>query len=113
MPNKRPRHLRQEAATVGDRGSVPPVVSEAPPTMRAKRPRKPQGLGDQHIGARGIVPQARACEDCGARYVAERPWARYCSPLCRDRAWRSRRVLVPSTELRRLRAAAKRAEKST
>jgi hypothetical protein len=30
------------------------------------------------------------CEHCGREFVARRPWARYCNPYCRRRAWLQR-----------------------
>ena len=33
---------------------------------------------------------SRPCEQCGAAFVARRPWARFCSAYCRRVAWLDR-----------------------
>jgi len=43
------------------------------------------------VATRLVVAEvSRACEHCGAEFVAHRPWARFCGAYCRRRAWLDR-----------------------
>ncbi len=65
--------LASSGQPVGDAPSV--SLSASPDTLAIRLP----------------VPNvSRACEQCGAVFVARRPWGRFCSSYCRRLAWLDR-----------------------
>jgi hypothetical protein len=49
----------------------------------------------KRLAARADARAGRKCEDCGETLDADRSDARYCSPACRQRAYRRRRLSGP------------------
>lgn len=46
-----------------------------------------QGLIDD-LAEEGRTAFERECEACGRSFIPKQPWGRFCSGLCRLRAWR-------------------------
>jgi hypothetical protein len=55
-------------------------------------PRSDGWLCAEHASGRLPIPTSRACVVCGTEFVPTRSDARYCSDVCRQRAYRKRKL---------------------
>ena len=76
---------RPAGTAAGDTVATP--ASSAPPDNDAPS----LSASPDTVAIRLPIPNvSRACEQCGAAFVARRPWARFCSAYCRRVAWLDR-----------------------